>query len=71
VQLLNRKARIALKAALTGVRTYGAIQRTRGRMAARKTAGGVRRGIALGAAAGGAAGYLLARGTGHGSTPKQ
>ena len=67
MQLLSTKARLALKTAITGIRTYGALQRTRGRMAARKTAGGVRRGIALGVAAGGAAGYLLARQQGNGS----
>jgi hypothetical protein len=43
MQLLNRKARIALKGARTGLKAYGATQRARGRAAARKTTGGVTR----------------------------
>jgi hypothetical protein len=59
--LLNRKARVALKAARTGLHAYGASQRARGRAAARKTRGGIRRGVAAGLVVGGPAGYLLGR----------
>jgi hypothetical protein len=43
MQLLNRKARIALKGARTGLKAYGATQRACGRAAARRTTGGVTR----------------------------
>src|SRR3954452_23812171 len=59
MSLLNRKARFALNAAKTGVKTYGAAQRARGRAAGRRTTGGVRRGVAVGTALGGATAYLL------------
>src|SRR3954451_17613185 len=59
--LLNRKARFALSAAKTGIKTYGATQRARGRAAGRRTAGGGRRGVAMGAALGAGGIYVLDR----------
>src|SRR2546430_3135118 len=57
--LLSRRARFALGAARTGLKTYGAAQRARGRAAARKTKGGIGRGVALGTGVGAGAAYLL------------
>jgi osmotically-inducible protein OsmY len=57
--LLSRRARFALGAARTGLKTYGATQRARGRAAARKTKGGVGRGMALGTGVGAGLAYLF------------
>jgi len=57
--LLSRRARFALGAARTGLKTYGAAQRARGRAAARKTKGGIGRGVALGTGVGAGLAYLL------------
>src|SRR5436190_16993999 len=59
MMLLSRLARFALGAARTGLKTYGATQRARGRAAARKTKGGVARGVAFGTGVGAGLAYLL------------
>jgi hypothetical protein len=71
--LRTRKARLAAKAAKTGVGTYGALKQTQGRLEGRREVGGRggKRSFLLGVLVGAAAVYALARGEAKTAPPGQ
>ena len=57
--LLSRRARVALKAARTGITTYGRAKKVQGRASARGDAGPTKRSVAAGFGIGAALAYVL------------